>query len=432
MFLLSLELENVRSIAHLKISFAASDEITRKWTLLIGENGCGKSTILRSAALLMAGSNGLPELLGSPDSWIRFGQKSCRFRATLTTAQKKLRTIEFTLHRGDRMADVFERNRAGLRAIDDALAKAFRNYMTIGYGVSRRFSPEGQFVKQEAYRSKRARSLATMFSPDATLQPLQNWAMDMDYRRRGAGLAVVKETLRDLLPGVEFERIDRESRKVFFKTPDGVVPFEQLSDGYQNVAAWCGDLVYRVTEMNPDYEHPLHARGLLLIDEIDLHLHPIWQRNLRDYLDRKFPHLQILATTHSALTAQQCGKGELFFLKREKSKGPVVYPFAGEPRKMMVHQLLLSPMFGLDTLDSSQVEGQRKELRALKAKRAKNGSDRSRAAELKEELADVPDWSTQSLADKEEISLLKEIRNELGKKGGNAPAVKPKRGGMAK
>ncbi|SPF35344.1 conserved hypothetical protein [Candidatus Sulfopaludibacter sp. SbA4] len=171
-----------------------------------------------------------------------------------------------------------------------------------------------------------------MFSPDATLQSLQNWAMDIHYRRSGAGLRMVRETLDGLLPGIAFSRIDRKQKKVLFSTPDGIVRLDQLSDGYQNVAAWCGDLVYRVTELNPDYKNPLQARGLILIDEIDLHLHPIWQRQLREYINQKFPNLQILATTHSPLTAQQCGEGELFSLQRRDEGSPVLIPFRATPR----------------------------------------------------------------------------------------------------
>jgi len=256
-----------------------------------------------------------------------------------------------------------------------------------------------------------------MFSPDATLQPLQNWILDIHYRRASAGLAIVKNTLRELLPGVAFERVDRATKTVFFKTPDGTVPLEQLSDGYQNVAAWCGDLVYRVMEMNLDYRNPLHARGLLLIDEIDLHLHPVWQRNLRNYLDRKFPNIQILATTHSALTAQQCGQGELFFLQRDKNQRSVLQQFEGEPRKMMVHQLLLSPLFGVHTLDSKDIQEKKDTLRALKRKGTRKSSGRLRS--LKRELSDMPDWRIHSFTDDKELALLHDIREELGRSGGN-------------
>lgn len=421
MFLLKLELENVRSLERLDLSFEGGEVPTRRWTMLLGENGCGKSTILKSVALLMAGSNALPELLGKPDTWIRLGSKSCLFRAHLVTAAGERRTVEFTLHRGDRMLDVFERNKDTLRALDHALAHAFRNYMTVGYGVSRRFSPPGQAVwKEEQFRSKRAQAVATMFSPDATLQSLQSWAMDIHYRRSGAGLRTVKDTLDGLLPGITFDRIDREEKQVLFRTPDGIVPLEHLSDGYQNVAAWCGDLVYRVTDLNPDYKNPLQARGLLLIDEIDLHLHPVWQRRLREYINHKFPKLQILASTHSPLTAQQCQEGELFSLQRPRQgASPILAPFPGDPQKLMVHQLMLNPMFGLDTLDSRQTQEDREAYRSLSRRRKLSSPDRQRLSDLKQTLQNIPDWSTQSLADQEELLLLRDIRSELQDRDSN-------------
>jgi AAA domain, putative AbiEii toxin, Type IV TA system len=94
-----------------------------------------------------------------------------------------------------------------------------------------------------------------------------------------------------------------------------------------------------------------------LIDELDLHLHPVWQRKLREFLDTKLPNFQIIATTHSPLTAQQCGAGELFFLRRPDARAaPRLEPFPASPRELLVHQLLLSPQFGLETVDSYSVE----------------------------------------------------------------------------
>ena len=81
-----------------------------------------------------------------------------------------------------------------------------------------------------------------------------------------------------------------------FQTMDGTVTLGELSDGYQNLAAWIGDLLYRITEAFAHHRQPLHARGLLLIDEIDAHLHPAWQRKLREFLTAKLPNFQIIAT----------------------------------------------------------------------------------------------------------------------------------------
>jgi len=413
MFLQSLELENVRSLEHAQLSFAASDTQNRKWTVILGENGCGKSTVLKSIALLMAGSEALAELLGSPAAWIRNGRNSCLMRARLLTADGEPRTLELSLRRKDTLREVFIRNQSALESLDRALRHAGRNYLTVGYGVSRRFS-SNKFAagSGETFLKPRAQSVATMFSADATLQPLEAWATDLHYRKGAAGLKVISDTLAGLLPEVRFKRIDRSRRQLLFDTPDGIVPLDALSDGYQNVAAWCGDLVYRITEQYANYRRPLEVRGLLLVDEIDLHLHPVWQRQLRSYLDSKLPNLQIVATTHSALTAQQTGPGELYFLKRGNGAAELE-AYTGDPDKLMVHQLLMARPFGLDTMDSARVERLRSEYRELRSRSSISKLDRARIEALRRELEDIPDWSTGSAADRSELALLRDIRKAL-------------------
>src|SRR3954451_13279816 len=113
MFLRRLVLENVRSIERLDLPLAAGRD-GRKWTLLLGENGCGKSTVLRAIALLLAGSDALPELLGDVDTWIRLGHDACALEADLATAAGELRHVRLTIRRGDSIRTVFERNRETL------------------------------------------------------------------------------------------------------------------------------------------------------------------------------------------------------------------------------------------------------------------------------------------------------------------------------
>ena len=259
------------------------------------------------------------------------------------------------------------------------------------------------------------------------MNPLDTWAMDLDYRRKEEGLDAVRAALKDLLPGVLLTRIDREQRELIFATPDGELPLDQLSEGYQNMAAWCGDLLYRITEVYKDYKAPLSARGLLLIDEIDLHLHPVWQRVLREFLNRKLPHFQIFATTHSPLTAQQAGEGELFFLQREARKGgPAnLEPYPGAPNKLLLHQLLLSPAFGLTSLDSKKVEDMKGEYRSLKARKSKlPAAEKRRLGELRDELVDLPEWTRPTKEDKRQVELLEEIQQTLRNGPGDSPSPK--------
>jgi hypothetical protein len=133
------------------------------------------------------------------------------------------------------------------------------------------------------------------------------------------------------------------------------------------MAAWAGDLLYRLTGAFSDRKNPLDARGVLLIDEMDLHLHPLWKRNLVEFLNEAFPRLQVIATTHSPLSVQQCDEGELYVVRREK-QGPTLVPFEGDPSNLRLSELFLSPLIGLDTLDSPRVAALRQEARSIELK----------------------------------------------------------------
>ena len=272
------------------------------------------------------------------------------------------------------------------------------------------------FLNLEGQRSSgntRAQRVATMFAPDATLNPLDSWAMDLDYRRRD-GAKIVRQALNDLLPNVKFKGIDKENRRLLFQTPDGEVPLDQLGEGYQNVASWCGDLLYRITESFGDYQKPLEARGLLLIDELSLHLHPAWQRQLVGFLSSKLPNFQIITTTHSPLTIHPASNGELFMLQRkELRKPPVLLAYPGSPRTLMLHQLLLSPIFGLTTVHSEPVEKLRTEYKSLRDKKSQTANDKKRLKELRSELEDLPDWTTQTPRERKQHAALKEIQKAI-------------------
>ena len=430
MFLSRVSLSNVRSMDSMTLDFATGQGSNRRWTLLLGENGCGKSSVLRATALLLAGSEALPELLGEPDAWIRNGAKQCRIEGTLVTAKGESREIGLVINRGDRLKSIYERNSASLEALDAAIAHTDRNYFVLGYGVSRRPSSgkSRATVFEEKSRSPRAQALATMFSPDAALVSLEQWAMDLDYRKGKDSLAAVRFALDRLLPEMQFMRIDRKKRHLVFNTVDGKVPLGQLSDGYQNMAAWCGDLLYRITETFPDRKNPLNTRGVLLIDEIDLHLHPVWRRKLVDFLSDTLPNFQFLATTHSALTAQQSGEGELYVIRREgANQRPTLVPFIGEPRKMMLHQLLMSPMFGLASMDSVEVEQARAAVRKLRAKKAAlTASEKTQLVHLRQVLHAAPDWDAVPRYAREQGALLKDIKTSMSRDG-KRPAVSAKK-----
>ena len=221
MFLKRLALTNIRSIERLEMSFETAGNHIRKWTFMLGENGTGKSSILRAIALLVAGSEALPELLVRPDSWIRLGCSECVIEAELATAEGEARHIALRWARGQHIRTIFEQNKESMDRLDAALRHGNHDYFTLGYGVSRRcVDSRSVNMFREVFANPRAQCVATLFSGDAVLNPLDTWAMDMEYRRSKAGLEIVRQALADLLPGVTLSRIDRENRVLVFSTQD--------------------------------------------------------------------------------------------------------------------------------------------------------------------------------------------------------------------
>jgi hypothetical protein len=374
MYLVSIQVENLRAIRHMSLDFlrppglpedvAAADDYegqtigrraARRWTVLLGENGCGKSTVLKAIGLALAGSEALHELLGNPSDWVRNGADQASIRLTVRTAENEERVIRLTIVRGDRIDSVIKRNSEGLALLDAALEHSNLNYFVAGYGAFRRPPDPDQEQGWSRRHRLRASSLNTLFAGNGGLIGMDQWARRHDYQKGPEGRKIIADALNKLLPGMTFERIDKESGQLVLKTEDGLVPLRQLSEGYQAMAAWAGDLLYRMSESFTNYNNPLSARGVLLIDEMDLHLHPVWKRRLVEFINDAFPKLQIVATTHSPLSIQQCGEGELFVVRRDDKQGPVLVSFKGDPSKMRLSELFLSPLVGLPTLDSPRV-----------------------------------------------------------------------------
>ena len=425
-FLKSLSLNNVRSFRQIEIDLAPDQ---RRWTFLLGENGTGKSTILRSIALITAGSDATAEQLHNPDEWVRFGSDVAKIRATLQTAEGEEREVGLDIHRGDTLSAVLSRNESaakdpddpnpGLESLDAAVRNSLRSYFVTGFGVSRRASESQVSTKESGgpFRAARARSVATLFSADTRLTSIESWAMDLDYRKGKEGQDLIEKSFEKLLPDVQFEGIDRDERSLMFSTADGTIPYTLLSDGYKNIVGWLGDFLYRLTETFDDYTEPLSSRGLLLLDEVELHLHPKWQRGLVAFLTDRLPNFQIITTTHAPLTAHQAGENELFFVRRDAAGAPQVIQYEGAPNRLMLHQVIRSPMFGLDTLDSQYVSSLRTEYADLKREATLSGSKGERLKEVEERLEDIPNWEDITDAGERERKLLEKIGERLDRLG---------------
>ena len=118
-----------------------------------------------------------------------------------------------------------------------------------------------------------------------------------DYR--DTQLQAVRNALKCLMPDFLGIKIKRKPLRMVLKKGQEVLNASQLSDGEKCLLAMVGDLARRLAIANPSLKDPLHGKGVVLIDEIDLHLHPSWQRKIIPALNQTFPNCQFIATTHS-------------------------------------------------------------------------------------------------------------------------------------
>ena len=415
MFLKSIHLNNVKCFSDIALSFEDENGNIRKWTLLLAENGMGKSTLLKAIALVTGGSDAITDLLGEPCDWIRYKTQRCEISAVLVTNEKEERKINLRIEPEDTRADVIVRNKKGLEWLDEALNRRNTDYFVLGFGASRRINTvNSRRAKTSVFTNNRAQRVATLFDPDAATISIDSWAMDLDYIGNGTALETVRKVLSNLLPEIKFHSIDKQNGHLLFDTPDGIVPLHCLSDGYLAMAAWIGDLLFQVSEVSGDsQEKPLTVKGLLLIDEVDLHLHPKRQRQLLSLLDKWLPNFQFVVTTHSPMAAQQTGEGELHYLMRKRGKIHL-YPFSGAPNTLLLHQLVMSPAFGLDTDESKEVEDMKNRYRSLRDKADLSAKEQAELDKLTTAITELPFGSRASMILSEEHEqLLRKIGKEL-------------------
>ncbi|WP_322844117.1 AAA family ATPase [Pseudomonas sp. B33.4] len=133
---------------------------------------------------------------------------------------------------------------------------------------------------------------------------------------RDRQLTAVRSAIAAFMPGFSNLRVQRRPRLHMAIDKDGVtLNVAQLSQGEKSMMALVGDIARRLAMMNQSLANPLHGDGIVLIDEVDLHLHPRWQRSLIRQLSETFPNCQFVLTTHSPLVISDAKDVLVYVLK---------------------------------------------------------------------------------------------------------------------
>jgi hypothetical protein len=195
-------------------------------------------------------------------------------------------------------------------------------------------------------------------------------------------LAVV----RRLAPGLRMESVNvDESYQVWARLPDGVIPIESVSQGTTALLGWVGVLLQRLYELYDDPNDPsgdpTTRHAVVLIDEIDAHMHPGWQQGLVPRLQREFPRVQFIVTTHSPFVVAGMPVERLARLKRNRD-GEVERVWADADMTLgRADQILTGDLFGLKTTLDEKTQEMMQRYRELLAKPLS-----SRTAEENEEF----------------------------------------------
>lgn len=237
--------------------------------------------------------------------------------------------------------------------------------------------------------------------PDTDFKRFFEWfdLMEDDERRE-------REKLRDFdykSPILECVRTALSSIVDFYTTPrietkplrfvmdrveqDGArheLRIEQLSEGYKIVIAMVADLAARMVEANPEMTDPLKTTGIVLIDEVDLHLHPKWQRKILKQLSSVFPNVQFIVSTHSPIIV--VGAADIAQVVNLNNLSATENEMEYNVSNSNIGQVLLSELFGLESLQSPYWDDKIQERDRILAKPELTKEDEARLAELDEEL----------------------------------------------
>ena len=221
-------------------------------------------------------------------------------------------------------------------------------FFFVGYGVSRTVESPERIDPSLRRRSRHPRygRVAGLFEEQTTLIPLDSWLPEFQILNPER-YEEVATLLGQLLPEGTSFRVLEEPEDCLFHHRGLDVRFDALSDGFRAYIGWIGDLLYHMCLCCPDGEKLVDHRGIVMIDEVDLHLHPEWQLVVLPTISQALPKLQFLCTTHSPIVAGTVESANLHLVVPDGDTASVLTRPEVEVHGLTADQILQSSHFGL-------------------------------------------------------------------------------------
>ncbi|OBA57319.1 hypothetical protein A5647_24200 [Mycobacterium sp. 1100029.7] len=414
MYIRRVVMSAIKGFDKVELSFAGDSEQLAGWAVITGENGTGKTAFLKAISLALLGPEQVLSLVPDLRGWIAEGAN----RGTISVEVQPDHEIDKTKrggfpsgtfwaeveirHEGPMTeigsADILRNKKKG--ALNGPWQSLTPGWFSVGYGPFRRMygsSPDAQRLMMLPGRIPR---YATLFKEDATLAEGEEWVKQLNYRRleKNKDDTIILNALLDLV-GDNFLHQDVAVDEV---NSDGIwlrdsaghrMPLSDMSEGYRSALAMFIDIfrhmaaVYGVDGLitrNSDGQFILDRPGVVMIDEVDAHLHPAWQREIGFWLKQHLPRVQFIVTTHSPLVCQAADAGRIYHMP-SPGEGAPFRVSSDEYRKIIAgkpDEILLSDAFGLPHTRSPRAVDALKRRARLKAKYRSVGLSLEERAEL--------------------------------------------------
>lgn len=295
--------------------------------VIFGENGVGKSSVLHAINLLFIRilysiiQEKTKPTISMQINDIKNGNDECGI-----TVDFRIDSNRYSFTRSIKKDGHSEYNRKDLETIVREFRSRFLEHdasnmpIFVNYGIHRLVLDIPLRIRQKHIFDKRSAltkaidnkiDFRTFFEWFRYQEDLENEMIieKKDFLYQDRALKAVRESVQAMLDYAGDLRIERHPLAMVIKKDGERISVNQLSDGEKCTLALFGDLSRRLALANPSLENPNHGKGIVLIDEVELHMHPRWQRRIIPVLKRTFPNIQFIITTHSPQVLGEVGEG---------------------------------------------------------------------------------------------------------------------------
>lgn len=356
-------LSDVGPFDHLELDFDS------RWNILLGDNGVGKSSIIKAIACAI------------------LGQDSKSYASRIIKAGKGQGVITLVTGRDTYTTKLSRKN--GEAKVESIPGRPFEGegWLAIGFPPLRTVTwarPKAPEAETKGRPTPDDLLPVVTGETDPRLDKLKQWIVNIDYwvkdaRSRGNDPSKYERLITDFFGvvtrltkgiNIQFKEVKPQTNEVTIITDDGELPIEALSQGMTSLMGWVGILLQRLYEVYGTDHDPKLRYALVLMDEIDAHLHPAWQQSLIRELTDIFPNVQFIATTHSPLIVGGMQPKQIMRFARDDDQRVVAYKVEEEMTIGRADQILTGDLFGLHStfVLNDDLEAMKKEYHRLLAR----------------------------------------------------------------